>query len=45
MWSRALIKTETLDKYRKYAKKNGFKLWFVFDKAFECMIREEESGL
>ena len=43
MWSRALIKTETLDEYRNYAKKNGYKLWFVFAKAFECLIEKEND--
>lgn len=43
MWSRALLKTETLNDYREYAKKNGYKLWFVFSKAFECLIKDENK--
>ena len=38
MWSRSLIKTETLEKYNKYSVSHGLKMWLVYDKALKSLL-------
>ena len=36
------MKAHTLAKYKSYAKKNGLKLWRVFDDAIEHLTKGDE---
>ena len=41
MWSRSLIKTETLEKYNTYAVKQGLKMWLVYERALKALCEKD----
>jgi hypothetical protein len=43
MWSRSLIKKETLEKYNSYATKYGLKMWLVYERALEALLEKDKQ--
>ena len=42
MWSRSLIKKETLEKYNAYAITSGLKMWLVYERALEALLEKDQ---